>query len=491
MHAFRRKLLLLEDASSSPTPAAARIAMSSVVRRSATGCSNQTPVELQRKSVILPTMTRNGLTMRSVFAVSAMAVVLLALSHDAPPGSRADKASFVGRNPNGYDFGLIGQRYDGTRLQEEREAGIETKVFELSWREYYPSEGEKDTAYVQRKKAQMQRLREAGFKVILSLGYHDTPPWVHRNYPNSYYVNQFGERWTGDTFIVGNEVVLDTTGVVEGTPSDNGDANLVFNHRLRGLVASYMKDVLRDFGTDFYGVRLGGGRYGEVTYPPAKFGGNSNLYWAYDRNAQRNAAKAGIRGWRPGEPSPNGEASKFLDWYLGSLVDYQNWQVRRLREAGYAGKIMLLYPGPGLRPGDIKAATASNLDGSTLAEVHGVLQSGHDFAQQVRMIKDDNVLVTTTWLDAPTSGDDDEDPSSWSPVKYLSTLAHSNPARPGLYGENTGAGSPEDMRVAASQMRCYGLVGMAWYDEEQLFSGRFATLNDYERVIESSKWCRA
>jgi len=256
-------------------------------------------------------------------------------------------------------------------------------------------------------------------------------------------------------------------------------------------VALFMKDVLRDFGTDFYGVRLGGGRYGEVTYPPANFGENSNLYWAYDRNAKASAAEVGITGWKPGDPSPNGEARKFLDWYLHSLVDYQNWQVKCLREAGYAGKVMLLYPGRGIRPGDIEAATASNLNGATPAEASGVVQSGHDFARQVGAIEDDNVLVTTTALDAPASGDDDEDPSNWSAVKYLSTLAQSNPTRPRLYGENTGSGSSEDMRVAASQMRRYGLIGMAWYDEEQLLSGRYATLDDYERVIESSKECKA
>lgn len=399
---------------------------------------------------------------------------------------RLDQAHFTSC---GYEFGLIGQSYDGARLREEREAGIETKVFELSWREYYPGEGEKDTAYVQRKRAQAEELREQGFELILSFGYHDPPPWVHENYPDSYYVNQYGKRWTGDTFIVGDEVVLDAEGVVKGTLTDNGDANLVFNPRLRALVALYMKEVLKDFGTDFYGVRLGGGRYGEVTYPPAGFGGNSNLYWAYDKNAQASAAEAGVTGWRPRDPSPNGEARKFLDWYLDSLVDYQNWQVKSLRDAGYAGRVMLLYPGLGIRPGDVEEAVAGNLDGFTSAEADGAIQAGHAFARQVKAIEDDNVLVATTALDAPASGDDDEDPNNWSPVKYLSLLATSNPARPGLYGENTGAGSYEDMLRAASQMRRYGLVGMSWYNEEQLFSGRYATLGDYERVIESSRGC--
>jgi hypothetical protein len=34
----------------------------------------------------------------------------------------------------------FGQRYDGTHVREEQAAGIETKVVELSWREYDPRE---------------------------------------------------------------------------------------------------------------------------------------------------------------------------------------------------------------------------------------------------------------------------------------------------------------------------------------------------------------
>jgi hypothetical protein len=419
---------------------------------------------------------------RSVLVALAIVIVPLAVGSGARSSLCLDRTSFA--SPNNYDFGLIGQSYDDTRLQEERDAGIETKVFELSWREYYPSEGEKDSHYVQVKRAQMEELRKAGFKIILSFGYHDTPTWVHHNYQDSYYVNQFGERWTGDTFDVGDRVVVDAA-VARGTPTDNGDANLVFNYQVRGMVASYMKDVFRDFGTDFYGVRLGGGRYGEMSYPPDSFGGKDNLYWAYDENAQKSAKEAGIGGWRPGDSSPDGEAARFLYWYLDSLVDYQNWQVDTVREAGYSGRLMILYPGPGIRPGQIEEATASNLDGFTPAEANGEIQSGRDFARQVGAIEDENVLVTTTALEVDPSEDDGRDPSNWTAVKYLSSLAESNPVHPGLYGENSGSGSLEDMQISASQMQRYGLIGMAWYDEEQLFSGRYATLDDYGCVIKS------
>ena len=246
-----------------------------------------------------------------------------------------------------------------------------------------------------------------------------------------------------------------------------------------------MKDVFRDFGTDFYAVRLGGGRYGEVTYPPNSFRGNGNLYWAYDENAQESAGEAGIAGWRPGDSSPSGEAGRFLEWYLDALAEYQNWQVAALRES-YGGQIMMLYPGWGIRPGQAEEAVATNLDGSTSSEKKGEIQRGRDFERQVGAIEDENVLVTTTALDAEASGDADEDPSYWSPVKYLSGLAKPHPLGLGLYGENSGHGDQAEMELSASQMRRYGLLGMSWYDEEQLFSGRYATLDEYRRAIETS-----
>lgn len=112
------------------------------------------------------------------------------------------------------------------------------------------------------------------------------------------------------------------------------------------------------------------------------------------------------------------------------------------------------------------------------------IQSGHAFARQVAAIED-NVLVTTTWLDADASRDKSQNPRQWSPVRFPSSLAKSSPAHPGLYGENTGFGSRKDMLLSAHQTRRYGLVGMAWYNEKQLLSGHYATLEDYKRIIKS------
>jgi hypothetical protein len=58
------------------------------------------------------------------------------------------------------------------------------------------------------------------------------------------------------------------------------------------------------------------------------------------------------------------QAGRFLDWYLNSLVDFQNWQVSMVRRAGSSGKIMLLYPGWGIRSGKIEKATATTTNAS-------------------------------------------------------------------------------------------------------------------------------
>ena len=204
---------------------------------------------------------------------------------------------FVGPGQS-YLFGVIGN--DTTHLQEEREAGVEAKLFYLSWREYYPQEGIEDEAYIAAKKQELQELREAGFEIILLLGFQDTPTWVHQNYDNSYYIDQYGDRYVPTAYF------------------DNGDANLVFNQELRGLVASYMQDVILEFGTDFYAVRLGGGRYGELTYPPTHWNGKATATGPTIRTP-RGLAGAGLDSREPLPRRRGREVRRLVPRRLGRL----------------------------------------------------------------------------------------------------------------------------------------------------------------------------
>lgn len=370
--------------------------------------------------------------------------------------SRSAPAAQFGQRS--YCWGLIGN--DGMHLTAERDAGIVLKVWRLSWRSAMPGPDTLDRAYLARKHTELAQLRQAGFQIVLSVGLHDPPRWAHDRYSDSYYVNQFGEPYRGDG-------------------PDSGDLNIVFNPALRALVAAYLQNVFAEFGTDFAAVRLGGGRYGELTYPPAQYQAHRNTYWAFDRNA---AAQSPTPNWRPGQPSPAGEANLFLQWYLDRLVEFQSWQISTVRQH-YDGPLLLLYPSWGIRPGQIEQAISVNLDGTTAAERNGEIQRGLDTARQIAALSDPGTIVTTTWLDADATADDQPDQRYWSPVKYLASQAQQHPLKLQLYGENTGQGQTVELELAALQVQRYGLLGMAWYREEELFSGQYASLADYQRVI--------
>ena len=370
-------------------------------------------------------------------------------------------AAFSAQGP--YTWGLLNDDggADGTRLAAERGAGVTTKVVRISWKDMVPAEGTTDAAYIGTLHARFDALRAAGFGITLELGIQDTPDWVHTAYPAASYVDQYGDVYSG-----------------QGQP-DSGDANAVFNPTLRRLIADYVRDVFAAFGTDFAAVRLGGGHWGELTYPTNTYNGHTNCYWAFDPSA---LAQSPVPSWHPGDPSPHGEAARFIAWYLDALTGYQTWQISMLR-ASYSGPIVMLYPSFGVRPGQLDGAVSGNLDGATSVEINGELQRGYDMARQVAAIADPNTIIATTWLDCPFGDDDSANPDDWRPVHYLASLATTHAPALRVFGENTGQGQRAQMDFAAAQMVRYGLVGMAWYDEGEVFSGQYATLADYQSEI--------
>ena len=380
----------------------------------------------------------------------------LPIIHSATPVTGCSLLGQPGSGP--YCWGIIGS--DSNKNGSEYGIGVRYKLFSLHWREFAPSEGNIDASYVSRKQTELAQLRQAGLRPILSLGVHDAPGWIHTNYANSYYVDQYGDVYTDGL--------------------DCGDANLLFNPTLRARAATYIQNVFATFGTDFAAVRLGAGRYGELTYPPASFGGKSNLYWNYDANA---LARSPTGAWHPGDASPSGQAKTFLRWHLDALTEFQNWQITLLRQKNYQGPLMILYPSWGIRPGDFDKAVATNLNGSSSAESNGEIQRGFDYQSQIAAITDPKVIVTGTWMDASASNDAGTDQRYWSPIHYLAYLAHSHPLNLSVFGENTGQGKRSAMDLSALQMKRYNLIGMMWYNETQLFSGTYATLTDYQQVI--------
>ncbi len=354
-------------------------------------------------------------------------------------------------------------------------AGLRAVTYEVYWDRLQPEPDRFDDGQFEQARRDLAAFREAGVQIVLSLGVQYPPGWAFDT-PHSRYVNQYGEAF------------------VAGEPGANG-LNAVFSQPVRDLQAAYVARAFTELGDDFYAVRLGWGHYGELSFPSHQYGDRINTYWGFDDLALGKAEGLAVTlspnpvpDWKPGEPSADHAAAhQFATWYLDAMTNYQNWQIATVREH-FGGRIAVLYPSWGLRPGQLEVAIAKDLSGFTAAEQNGEIQRGHDFARHVAALpgdarRSDGIVVYTTWLDAsPTFGDDtSSDPASWSPVHYLAQHAADHKPALEIWGENTGWGSVKAMQLCFDRVRTYGLTGLFWAFEEQLFDSAsdYASLDDY------------
>ncbi len=357
---------------------------------------------------------------------------------------------------------------------ELKSAGLELAVCELAWSRFEPSPGKVDPSYVAEIKSEIAAFHRAGQAVILDPGVQYPPEWILQ-LPHSRYVNQYQAPY------------------IEKGPGKN-IGNAVFNQAIRDEMAAYHAMVFSELGTDFYAVRLGGGWYNELNYPPAKFGQRTNCYWAFDPIAQGQlpglppgVAPCPVPGWKPGDKEPPGAARAFTGWYLDSLGNYHDWQIQSMREH-YSGRLLMMYPSWGIRPGQLDAAIAKNLDGNTPAERNGEIQSGFDFSRFIHGIADPDVLVHTTWIDsAPGFGDDfGSDPAQWSPLHFLSSLARQHTPPLAVSAENTGGGDKAVMILCRDRVNLYGAKVFLWAFESDLLRRDRQGLHDFKRVFSVS-----
>ncbi len=360
-----------------------------------------------------------------------------AVAHSAaPPHSARDVTQPL--------WGVAGG-YDGITPGAIRAAGLQFVLLEPEWARAEPAPGIFDEAYFAQLRAQLSAFRAAGLRVVLNAGYEVAPAWLLEQ-PNARYVDQRGEAYTGSP-----------------------EPNLVFATEYRPAAARYLQRLFAELGTSFFAVRVGGGHWNELTYPQEveADGRVANRYWAFDGAAARTDP---VPGWRPGDPSPHGEAARFLRWYLDSLTQFQQWQVATVR-LYYPGTIAVLYGSYGMRAGDFARAVATNLSGSSSAEVNGEVQRGLDERRQIAAITDRNVAVWATWVDNQNT------------ARRLATLAD----RHGLakMGENTGAGSPADLRRTTATARALGYRAFMWVRLPTLLCScdGLAWLTEYERLI--------
>jgi hypothetical protein len=356
------------------------------------------------------------------------------------------------------------------RLEEITAAGVDLVTFHVQWSRFAPVEGEIDQDYLAELRDTLAAYRQADVEVVLSTGVHHPPDWV-LDRPHSRFVNQHGEPYA---------------------PRESGKriANMVFNGAMRDQQAAYLGQLFTEFGTDFHGVRLGGGWYGSVTYPDPVDEDRTNSYWGFDAIAlgEVDGLPAGMTAnpvpdWTPGTPSADDEAERFVEWYLDSLRHYHDWQIATVREH-YDGRLLMVYPSWGIRPGQLEEAIAGDLDGTTSVERNGEVQRGFDFARFIGGIDDPGVVVYTTWLDAEPEADDTDDQRYWTPVKYLAHLARDRERPLEVVGQNSGSDGPDVLELTFDQADEHGLDAIVWAFERELFDGRHATIDDLAAEIE-------
>jgi hypothetical protein len=380
-------------------------------------------------------------------------------------------------------------RYYGTLMSDTSKTanqvahGINCVSLTVSWNAFEPQEGVVSETYALEIEKKLNSFKRSGANVVLDFGMHYPPGWVTQ-VPNSRYVNQYG-----DAYILAE--------------SGRNVVNGVFNKTIREKMASYIGKVFNRFGAEnFFAVRVGGGYWAELHYPDNQFNSKSNCYWGYDaiaKNEVPNMLPEGISpnpvsDWKPGQSSANNESARqFINWYIGALSNYQNFQIATIRQH-FSGLLNILYADWSVRPGQIEEAIATNLDGSSFAEFYGQLQKGHAPQQHIEALPEDaNLVAYTTSFNSvhPWSHDinfvneSSTNPNDWSPVHFISWLANNQNPKLKVWGENSGNNPYSQMQLIFQRINDYGAMGVMWAFESSLYSSNpeYANLSDFISLI--------
>jgi hypothetical protein len=347
---------------------------------------------------------------------------------------------------------------DVARAEKVKDAGVTLVTVEVTWDRFEPAMGKVDPAYSESIRQRIAAFAKAGLKVQLDFGMQYPPGWI-KQWPHARYVNQYGDAYIDQQ--PGRDVV-----------------NGVFNESIRLAQAAHVAAVFRELGTDFAAVRLGWNYFGELGYPAAKFKDRTNCYWAFDELAQdqRHGLAKSLKPnprkmWKPGGDShEHRDAKLFLDWYLGALVDYQQFQITTVRRH-YAGRLVLLYGSWGIRQAMLVKEVARDLGDGSQTE----LSLGYDFERLVNAIEDKKVAVCTTWIDAnPEFGDD-------PPVAALARLVQAKKLE--LWAENTGKADLARMKLSIDRAEKYGVSTLVWAFEPDLFDQKHASVTDLKSLL--------
>lgn len=190
---------------------------------------------------------------------------------------------------------------DALYLEDQRNRGITIRDVYIQWKEFESDSLDDgwNTSYIDRKQAEIDACRQAGFAIILRINFFPVPGWYFSANPQSHFKNQYGVEWKPEEY--GWYQSETDTSAVSIWPN-------TISNPYPEQFDEYLSKVFQEFGTDFWAVYLSAGQYGEVLYPihsldsddnglPAihlteDFQGNTNCYWAWDVNARAALAAA-------------------------------------------------------------------------------------------------------------------------------------------------------------------------------------------------------
>lgn len=407
-----------------------------------------------------------------------------------------------------YLFGTL--ETDPAKASQECAAGVRVATQTVGWANYEPSDGAFNEAYMDDVKNRIKTDLAVGMKVVISPAIHYPPRWV-MNLQGARYINQYG-------------VAAPSTGGFE-------EPNFIFSQVVRDRVARFETHVMQKLAADpniglknIWAVRYVNGSAGETLYPSANDQHeHTNSYWAYDSNAQGQAANrpasipaSPFSGWKPGEKTYAGQpfsptqVQQWYNWYFNAHTDFVNWHTQLYRDPhgiNYQGYLQLLMPGFGTRAFEYTGSIARHLDGSS--DPNATMARAAVWYKLFPALKNRAHIVAYVSSMADGSGSPlnngchggeayvnyatDPQVNNWSAARYISGLADKygmpkngeNPGSKDLnYRGRQSVRGIEVMQTSAAQMQSCHFQGMFWAHDENLYDGTSGvTLRDYAKII--------
>ncbi len=368
--------------------------------------------------------------------------------------------------------GSYGQPLNPGLLQQEYADGIHLRLLELDWYDLQPNgPGQWSAAHAALVQQRIDTLAAVGSDVrfTLDLGIEYAPDWAANL---DRLVDQYGNQWQPG---IGN----------------GGGVNVYWSPTLRADVRSYIQQVFTnlDFHGRLWAVRIGP-FLGELLYPQLQHGSGTESFWAYDATAQ---AQSPVPGWHPGQPSPNGEAERFYNWYVDNLAGTYNFMLTEIRHY-FAGYVAPVTPGAGMTPTTAGELITSNLTHSS-AQYYGT--GNYWYRIFGEMGPDGNILHWASSV-GDISGVHEDSPNwwDWSSSKQLAWMAH-RLGRP-IFAENPGHNAYDASHGAIPQttmqwifqaVQNYGYVGLLWMREDDFGNPAYASLDQYAAEIAAATSC--